>query len=149
MFLRNANLNLKDNLEEAVVENEQYFNRIRYLEDQLKKERENKQKVEAEVVANQVKKLNVISDAKRALEIQHEKVCSSNKALKQDKEDQAKDINKLKVDLKSSEKEVKSITYQYEKKVTTFEEQIKDLYDLKSSKLREEKDLKAKIKKYD
>ena len=69
MFLRNANLNLKDNLEEAVVENEQYFNRIRYLEDQLKKERENKQKVEAEVVANQVKKLNLISDAKRALEI--------------------------------------------------------------------------------
>ena len=149
IILRNSNLNLKDDLEEAAVENEQYFNRIRNLEDQLKKERENKQKVEAEAVANQVKKLNSLSDAKRALEIKHEKVCADNKALKQDKEDQAKEINKLKVALKSSEKEVKNITYQFDKKVATLEEKMKDLNDFKSSKLIEEKDLKAKIKKYD
>jgi chromosome segregation ATPase len=149
IILRNSNLNLKDDLEEAAVENEQYFNRIRNLEDQLKKERENKQKVEAEAVANQVKKLNSLSDAKRALEIKHEKVCADNKALKQDKEDQAKEINKLKVALKSSEKEVKNITYQFDKKVATLEEKMKDLNDFKSSKLIEEKDLKAKVKKYD
>ena len=51
--------------------------------------------------------------------------------------------------MKSSEKEVKNTTYQFEKKVDTLEEKIKDLNDFKSSKLIEEKDIKAKIKKYD
>ena len=83
------------------------------------------------------------------LEIKHEKVCAANKSLKQEKEDLAKDVNKLKVALKSSEKDVKNFTYRFEKKVGTLEENINDLNDFKSSKLSEEKDLKSKIKKYD
>ena len=74
----------------------------------------------------------------------HLKVYAIHKALKQDKEDQAKDLNKVKVALKSSEKEVKQITYKFEKKVATLEERINDF---KSSKLLEEKALIKKCGK--
>ena len=115
--VENANLNLKDSLEEAVLENEENFHRIKYLEDQVKTEGEKKKKVTSETEANQEKKLNLLSEAKRVLEIKHEKVCAANKTLKQEKEDLSKDLNKLNVALKSSEKEVKTLTYKFEKKV--------------------------------
>ena len=139
-----ANLNLKDSLEEAVLENEEHFHRIKYLEDQVKKESDNKKKMNVEAEANQEKKLNLLSDAKRVLEIKHEKVCAANKSLKQEKEDLAKDVNKLKVALKSSEKDVKNVTYRFEKKVGTLEENINDLNDFKSSKLSDKKILNLK-----
>ena len=110
--------------------------RIKYLQDQLKKVSENKQKLKAKAGAKQKKQIILLIDAKRVLQIKHENVFAIRKALKQDKEDQAKDLNKLKVALKSSEKEVKQITYKFEKKVATLEERINDF---KSSKLLEEK----------
>ena len=140
---------MKDSLEEAVLENKEHFHRIKYLEDQVKTEGEKKKKVTSETDANEEKKLNLLTEAKRVLEIKHGKVCAANKTLKQEKEDLSKDLNKLNVALKSSEKEVKTLTYKFEKKVGSLEETIKELNDFKSSKLSEEKDLKLKIKKYD
>ena len=102
----------------------------------MKKVSENKQKLKAKAGANQKKQLILLSDAKRDLQMKHEKVSAIHKALKQDKEDQAKDLNKVKVALKSSEKEVKQIMYKFEMKVATLEERINDF---KSSKLLEEK----------
>jgi hypothetical protein len=97
--VENANHNLKDSLEEAVLENEEHFHRIKYPEDQVKKESEKKKKVTSETEANQEKKLNLLSEAKRVLKIKHEKVCADNKTLKQEKEDLSKDLNKLNVAL--------------------------------------------------
>ena len=48
---------MPDDLAEALIENEEYFNRIKYLEDQLKKVSEDKKKLKAKAGAKQKKQL--------------------------------------------------------------------------------------------
>ena len=109
----------------------------------LKTQMENLHNHTDHLVAEKVK---VINDEKRGLQIKHEKTCSDFKILQNENVDLTKEVNQLKVALRSAAKEFRDEAYKNTKKVDALESKIKDLYEFKKVKAAEEKELKIKVK---
>lgn len=92
-------------------------------------------------------KVKAINEEKRSLQIKHEQICSNFKALKIENSDLVKEVNQLKVALKSSAKEFKDDAHKNAKKVDALETKVKDLSEYKRAKAAEERELKVKVKK--
>ena len=123
-------------MEEAVLESETSQTTI----SGLKKEIENFHDNNDKIIKSSV-------EEKRNLQIKHEKICTVNRALKNEKENLQKELVQSSVALKSSKKEIKDQTHQHQKKIEAFEDKLKDLLEYKSHKASEEKELKTKLKK--
>ena len=148
-FLENSNEVLKNNLEEAIIDSEITRKTIHDLEDEHETMNKKLDKTEKEVENAIARKIKPVIEEKRSLQSKHEKICAEYKALRVEKEELCKEISHFKVALKTSRKETKDVVKNYEKKISDFEIELKDLVDYKISKTSEEKDLKIKVKRVD
>ena len=80
----------------------------------LKTQMENLHNHTDHLVAEKVK---VINDEKRGLQIKHEKTCSDFKILKIENVDLTKEVNQLKVALRSSTNKLRDVTHNNYKKI--------------------------------
>ena len=133
-FLEQSNDNLKKEYADAISEIEENHETI----NNLRKQVELFQTQNDEIVGKRIKAFN---DEKRSLQLKHEKTCSENKTLKREKDDLEKEINKLSIALKTSRKEIKEQSHQYEKKVEVLKANLEDLVEYKTQKVMNEKDL--------
>ena len=145
--LEYSNQTLSKDLEEASIDNEVKQETIENLTSKLEILH---QKLAAAEKVNEIalaSKLKAIEAEKRLLENKHVKACSEIKVLKNEREEHVKEINRLKVTLKSARKETKDGLKQFEKEIHDKENKIKDLQNYRTYKTMEEKDLKVKTKK--
>ena len=131
-FLENVNQDLKSNLEEATAQNELNLKTIGDLETIVETLHTKIDSTEKEVDHTIARKLKAVDDERRFLQNKHEKICVENRKCKNENEELNKEINSLKVSLKSSRKETKDVVNRYEKKTKECKIKISDLLDYKS-----------------
>ena len=86
-------------------------------------------------------------EAKKSLELKHERTCHESKVVRDHKADLEKEVNSIKVALKTAQKDLKDTNYKSEKKIKTLEDNIEELNEDKATKLLEGKEIKNKMKK--
>ena len=137
---------LKRDFEDEINENEVKQKIILSLETKVKELSEKLSDSESKLEITVANEAKVFSAEKKVLQNKLENALKENKNLRKESEDSSQEINSLKTDFKKSKKEAKHVSYNFEKKVETLEEKLKDLNEYKNRKMSEEKDLKSKLK---
>ena len=95
-------------------------------------------------------KLKAFNDEKKTIQVKHEKLSADHKILKGENIELMKDLNALKVAMKSFKKESIDTAHKNQKKVENLVEgKLEELVQFKINKESEEKALRAKTKKLD
>ena len=140
-FLENANQKLKEKYEESVIAIEANLKHVENIEKKaeilaLKLEKESSKAEEALVTAKKV------MEAKKSLELKHERTCHESKVVRDQKAELEKEVNSIKVALKTAQKDLKDSNYKSEKKIKTLEDNIDALNEDNGAKLLEERKIK-------
>ena len=143
--LRAENDSLKQFYEQAVLELEGKNESIKLLEDKVERLHHKLDQCKA----GETKVVDSITEEKRQIQVKHEKVCAEGKLMKNEIVELKKSYNAETVALRSAKKEIKELTYKYEKKIEAMNDKIQELSEFRNRKLAEEKDLKSKITKAD